>query len=86
VIDFRIRRRAEREDAHEVAERTYGELVAEIVCMDCLNVVCIAQCDDWPPHGPVTLHIGTDWTDPVIADDAVYCGDCGGLTTTMPPP
>jgi hypothetical protein len=80
VIEYVIRRKAPHEDVRDISRKTYGEMVGRIVCLNCHHTVCIAQCDGWPPHGPVTLHIGSDWEVPTIDGEFVMCGDCGGAT------
>lgn len=80
--EYVIRRKLADESPAD-ASKGAGKLVAEVTCVDCGVIVCIAQTDDWPPTGRVTLHIGTDWPQPQIDGDAVLCGDCGGETTNV---
>jgi len=80
MIDYKIRRRQSHETTAE-ASNGAGKLVAEVTCTNCGVIVCIAQTDDWPPTGTVTLHVGTDWPEPQIFGDFILCGDCGGPTT-----
>jgi hypothetical protein len=79
-IDYRIRRKQPDETPAE-ASKDRGKLVSSVTCTDCGVLVCIAQTDDWPPTGVVTLHVGTDWPEPQIFGDLVLCGDCGGPTS-----
>jgi hypothetical protein len=76
-------RRKQADESPSDAAKGAGKLVAEVTCQDCGVIVCVAQTDDWPPTGTVTLHIGTDWTEPQIVGNSILCGDCGGATTNV---
>lgn len=77
MIEYRIRR-------HNLGSKhaEANKLVAEVYCSDCGVAVCIAETDTWPPSGPVTLFISRGWPEPEIVGDEVFCGECGGVTTS----
>jgi len=82
-IDYRIRRKQPGETPQQ-ASMGLGRLVSRVKCVECDTEVCVAQCDEWPPTGPVTLHIGEDWPEPWFVGDLICCSECGGATMNGP--